>query len=134
MSLLLREREKKMSNFTRIVKTGKILKISCVRYVSSSFRIKLFQGQTVDLNFLTLGKVGSRALSSGDLVTWARCCKRTCNARPIYSSSYYCQTVGGLVDTTPADAMLPKAAIVTLKGLLAWLDFISAYPENCTHS
>ena len=52
--------------------------------------------------------------------------KRTCNAQPIYSSSDYCQTVGGLVDTSPADTMLPKAAIVALKGLLAWSNFISA--------
>ena len=52
--------------------------------------------------------------------------KRTCNAQPIYSSSDYCQTVGGLIDTSPADTMLPKAAIVALKGLLAWLNFISA--------
>ena len=35
-------------------------------------------------------------------------------------------TVGGLVNTSPADIMLPKAAIVTLKGLLAWSNFISA--------
>ena len=52
--------------------------------------------------------------------------KRTCNAQPIYSSSDYCQTVGGLIDTSPADTMLPKAAIVALKGLLAWSNFISA--------
>ena len=52
--------------------------------------------------------------------------RRTCNAQPIYSSSDYCQTVGGLIDTSPADTMLPKAAIVALKGLLAWSNFISA--------
>ena len=31
------------------------------------------------------------ALSSGNLVTWVRCRKRTCNAQPICSSSDYCQ-------------------------------------------
>ena len=75
---------------------------------------------------MTEFQVGSRALSSGDPVTWVRCCKRTCNTQPIHSSSDYCQTVGGLVDTSPADTMLPKAAIVALKGLLAWSNFISA--------
>ena len=30
------------------------------------------------------------------------------------------------MDTSPADTMLPKAAIVALKGLLAWSNFISA--------
>ena len=61
-----------------------------------------------------------------EIVILNRCRKRTCNAQPIYSSSNYCQTVGGLVDTSPADTMLPKAAIVALKGLLAWSNFISA--------
>ena len=45
--------------------------------------------------------------------------KRTCNAQPIYSSSDYCQTVGGLIDTSPADTMLPKAAIIALVFQLA---------------
>ena len=31
-----------------------------------------------------------------------------------------------LVDTSPADTMLPKAAILALKGLLGWSNFISA--------
>lgn len=66
------------------------------------------------------------AFSSGDLVTWAQCCKRTCNAQPIYSSSDYCQTVGGLIDTSSTDTMLPKAATIVLKSLLAWSKFISA--------
>ena len=61
-----------------------------------------------------------------EIVILNRCRKRTCNAQPIYSSSNYCQTVGGLADTSPADTMLPKAAIVALKGLLAWSNFISA--------
>ena len=61
-----------------------------------------------------------------EIVILNRCRKRTCNAQPIYSSSNYCQTVGGLVDTSPADTMLPKAAIVALKGLLVWSNFISA--------
>ena len=52
--------------------------------------------------------------------------KRTCNEQSISSSSDYCQTIGGLVDTSPAETMLPKAAIVALKGLLAWSNFISA--------
>ena len=60
-----------------------------------------------------------------EIVILNGCRKRTCNAQPIYSSSNYCQTVGGLVDTSPADTMLPKAAIVALKGLLAWSNFIS---------
>ena len=60
-----------------------------------------------------------------EIVIPNRCRKRTCNAQPIYSSSNYCQTVGGLVDTSPADTMLPKAAIVAPKGLLAWSNFIS---------
>ena len=34
--------------------------------------------------------------------------------------------IGGLVDTSPVDAMLPKTAIVALKGLLACSNFISA--------
>ena len=73
-----------------------------------------------------MGEVSSCALGSGDLATWVRCRKRTCNAQPIYSSSDYCQTVDGLVDNSPADTMLPKAAIIALKGLLAWSNFISA--------
>ena len=44
------------------------------------------------------------------MVTWVRCGKRTCDAQPIYSSSDYCQTVGGLVDTSPLDTMLPMLA------------------------
>ena len=36
--------------------------------------------------------------------------QETCDAQPIYSSSGYCQTVGGLVDTSPADTMLPMLA------------------------
>ena len=61
-----------------------------------------------------------------EIVILNRCRKRTCNAQPIYFSFNYCQAVGGLVDTNPADTMLPKAAIVALKGLLAWSNFISA--------
>ena len=78
-------------------------------------------------NFIMLKKILKLLVRvKCDLVTWVRCCKRTCNAQPIYSSSDYCQTVGGLVDTSSADTTLPKAAIVTLKGLLAWSNFISA--------
>ena len=36
------------------------------------------------------------------------------------------KTVGGLVVTSPANTMLPKAAFIALKGLLAWSNFISA--------
>ena len=49
--------------------------------------------------------------------------KRTCNAQPIYSSSDYCQTVGGLIDTSPADTMLPKPQS---SHWVAWSKFISA--------
>ena len=49
--------------------------------------------------------------------------KRTCNAQPIYSSSDYCQTVGGLIDTSPADTMLPKPQS---SHRVAWSKFISA--------
>ena len=44
------------------------------------------------------------------MVTWVRCGKGTCDVQPIYSSSDYCQTVGGLVDTSPADTMLSMLA------------------------
>ena len=89
--------------------------------LSSCFRIKLFQGQTVDLKFPYLGR--SRFLCSQQR---GPAHLGTCNAQPIHSSSGSCQTVGGLVDTSPAHTMLPKAAIVALKGLPAWLNFISA--------
>ena len=95
------------------------------RKVKFSFQNKIISGTKSGLKISLPWAVGSCALSSGDLVTWVRCRKRTCNA-PIYSSSDYCQTVGGLVNTSPADTMLPKAAIVALKGLLAWSNFISA--------
>ena len=49
--------------------------------------------------------------------------KRTCNAQPIYSSSDYCQTAGGLIDTSPADTMLPKPQS---SHRVAWSKFISA--------
>ena len=55
-------------------------------------------------------------------------CKRTCNAQPIYSSFDYCQTVGGLVDTSPADTMLPKAAIVALADYLGMRLLLLIYP------
>ena len=53
----------------------------------------------------------------GDLVTWVRCRKRVCLAR---------KNCHATQATSPADTMLPKAAIVALKGLLAWSNFISA--------